>query len=305
HPAWLVSQWVDQRGVEEAIALCEANNQFPPLTVRVNTLKGSREQVIQQLHNDGIEASPTLFSPVGLRIKNPPALASWGSLQQGWLQVQDEAAQLVSLILAPKPGERILDLCAAPGGKTTHLAELMEDQGEICAVDISPIKLQLVQENCQRLGISIVKPLALDATRPLPFPAGSFDGCLADAPCTGLGTLRRHPEGKWRIKEQDILRLQEMQGQILRQAAPLVKQGGILVYSTCTLTAEENEGAIEAFLSEHKEFSLEHASGLLPRECEALVDAQGYLRTLPHRHGTDGFFAARMSRSVARRHPII
>jgi 16S rRNA (cytosine967-C5)-methyltransferase len=298
HPPWLVRRWVEQRGMEDTIALCQANNQFPPLTVRVNTLKGNREQVIQQLHDEGIEASPTPFSPVGLCIKAPPVLATWGPLQQGWLQVQDEAAQLVSLILAPKPGERILDVCAAPGGKTTHLAELMEDQGEICAVDISPTKLQLVQENCRRLGISIVKAMALDTTKPLPFLAGSFDACLVDAPCTGLGTLRRHPEGKWRIKEQDILRLQEMQGQILRQAAPLVKQGGVLVYSTCTLTQEENEGVIEAFLSEHPEFRLEDASGLLPRGCERLVDAKGCLRTLPHCHGTDGFFAARMSRSA-------
>jgi len=296
HPTWLVRRWVEQLGREETIALCQANNQFPPLTSRVNTLKRSREEVIQQLHDQGIEASPTLFSPVGLCIKDPPALTTWGPLQQGWLQVQDEAAQLVSLMLAPKPGQRILDLCAAPGGKTTHLAELMQDQGEIVAVDVSPTKLQIVQENCQRLGISMVKAKALDATRPLPFPSGSFDGCLVDAPCSGLGTLRRHPEGKWRIKEQDILRLQEMQNQILRQAAPLVKQGGVLVYSTCTLTSEENEGVIEAFLSEHSEFHLENAARLLPKACEALVDEKDYLRTLPHRHGTDGFFAARIKK---------
>jgi len=297
HPLWLVRRWVDQFGRDETIALCEANNHFPPLTVRVNTLKASREAVIKRLHDQGIEASPTPFSPAGLRIKDPPSLASWGPLQQGWLQVQDEAAQIVSLILAPKPGERILDLCAAPGGKTTHLAQLMQDQGEIIAVDVSPAKLEIVQENCRRLGIAIVKVKAFDATRPLPFAPGSFDGCLVDAPCTGLGTLRRHPEGKWRIKEQDILRLQEMQGQILRQAAPLIKKdGGILVYSTCTLTQEENEGVISAFLSEHKEFSLEHVSSLLPPGCEGLVDEQGCLRTLPHRHKTDGFFAARLRR---------
>jgi 16S rRNA (cytosine967-C5)-methyltransferase len=299
HPAWLVSRWVKHYGVEETIALCLANNQFPPLIVRVNTLKTSREQVIQQLHDEGIEASPTPFSPVGLCIKDPPSLASWGPLQQGWLQVQDEAAQLVSLVLAPKPRERILDLCAAPGGKTTHLAELMQNQGEIIAVDVSQTKLAIIKENCERLGITIVKPLALDATRPLPFLPGSFDACLVDAPCTGLGTLRRHPEGKWRIKEADISRLQEMQGQIMRQAAPLVKQGGVLVYSTCTLTAEENEGVIEVFLAEHKEFSLEHAERLLPKGCEALVDEKDYFRTFPHRHNMDGFFAARMSRTAA------
>ncbi len=296
HPPWLVRRWVEQFGREETMALCQANNQFPSLTVRVNTLKASREEVMKRLHAEGIEASLTPFSPVGLRIESPPTLASWWPLQQGWLQVQDEAAQLVSFVLAPKPGQRILDLCAAPGGKTTHLAQLMQNQGEIVAVDLSPTKLQLVQENCRRLGIFIVKTLALDATRPLPFAPRSFDGCLVDAPCSGLGTLRRHPEGKWRIKEQDILRLQEMQGQILRQAAPLIKEGGILVYSTCTLTQEENEGVIDTFLSEHKEFSLEHAARLLPTECEGLLDAEGYLRTLPHRHKTDGFFAARVRR---------
>ena len=296
HPSWLVRRWVEQFGREETIALCEANNQFPPLTSRVNTLKASRVEIIKRLHDQGIEASPTLFSPVGLRIESPPALTTWGPLQQGLLQVQDEAAQLVSLILAPKPGERVLDLCAAPGGKTTHMAELMQNQGEIIAVDVSPTKLQLVQENCQRLGISMVKAKALDATRPLPFPPGSFDGCLVDAPCTGLGTLRRHPEGKWRNRGADITRLQEMQGQILRQAALLVRQGGILVYSTCTLTQEENEGVIEAFLTEHKEFALENAARLLPRECEGLVDEKGCLRTMPHRHGMDGFFAARIKK---------
>ena len=296
HPAWLVSRWVEQFGAEETMDLCAANNQFPSLTVRVNTLKASREEVIQQLQAEGIEAPPTPFSPVGICIKDPPALASWEPLQQGRLQVQDEAAQLVSLILAPKPGQRILDLCAAPGGKTTHLAELMQNQGEIIAVDVSQTKLTIVQENCRRLRISIVKALARDATAPLPFPAGSFDGCLVDAPCSGLGTLRRHPEGKWRIKEQDITRLQEIQGRILRQAAPLVKQGGVLVYSTCTLTKEENEGVVETFLTEHKEFSVENAAALLPTGCEGVVDAKGCLRTLPHRHGTDGFFAGRLRR---------
>jgi 16S rRNA (cytosine967-C5)-methyltransferase len=295
-PAWLVSRWVEQMGREETVALCEANNQFPPLTVRVNTLKGSRDEVMKRLHDEGIAASPTPFSPVGLCIKDPPSLATWRPLQQGWVQVQDEAAQLVSYILDPKPGQRILDLCAAPGGKTTHLAELMQNQGEIIAVDVSKAKLVIIKENCQRLGISIVKPVALDATRLLPFPSGSFDGCLVDAPCSGLGTLRRHPEGKWRIKEQDIPRLQEMQEQILRQAAPLIKEGGCLVYSTCTLTAEENEKVIEAFLGEHPEYHLENAAAFLPQGCEELADDKGYLRTFPHRHNMDGFFAARIRR---------
>jgi 16S rRNA (cytosine967-C5)-methyltransferase len=297
HPRWMVRRWVDQWGTEETIALCQAHNQIPPLTVRVNTLKGSLGEVMDQLHNEKIGATPTLFSPVGLVINHPPPLTTWGLLQEGWLQVQDEAAQLVSMLLAPQPGERVLDLCAAPGGKTTHLAQLMEDQGEIKAVDVSQTKLGMLQENCQRLGITIVKAVVQDAAVSLPFPPGSFDCVLVDVPCTGLGTLRRNPDGKWRVKEADILRLQKLQQAILTRAATMVKREGVLVYSTCTMTPEENEGVIEVFLSERKEFHLEDASPLLSPRCEGVVDSKGYLRTLPSRHGTDGFFAARIRRS--------
>jgi 16S rRNA (cytosine967-C5)-methyltransferase len=264
--------------------------------MRVNILKGSRDDVINRLHDEKIEATPTPFSPVGVFLQHPPPLTSWGLLQEGWLQVQDEASQLVSFILAPHPGERVLDVCAAPGGKTTHVAQVMEDQGEIVAVDVSPGKLTLLQENCRRLGISIVKALNRDAQSPLPFSDGSFDRVLVDAPCTGLGTLRRNPDGKWRVTEGDIPRLQKLQGQILAQAAPLVKGGGVLVYSTCTMTPEENEGVIESFLSAQEGFHLEEVSSYLPPGCEGLIDEKGYFRTFPHRQRTDGFFAARMRR---------
>jgi 16S rRNA (cytosine967-C5)-methyltransferase len=213
------------------------------------------------------------------------------------LQVQDEATQLISLVLAPQPGERVLDLCAAPGGKTTHLAQLMDNQGEIVAIDVSQAKLELLQENCRRLGITIVETKTHDATTPLPFPPASFDRLLVDVPCTGFGTLRRNPDGKWRLKEEDIPRLQQIQEKILTQAATMVKKEGVLVYSTCTMTAEENEGVIEAFLSEQEGFHLEDVSPSLPPGCEGLVDTKGYFRTLPHRHAMDGFFAARIRRS--------
>jgi 16S rRNA (cytosine967-C5)-methyltransferase len=298
HPLWIVRRWVDQWGTKETMALCQADNQVPPFTVRVNTLKGSREKVLTQLYDETIEATPTPFSPVGIAITKPPPLDTWGLLQEGLLQVQDEAAQFISMLLNPQPGERVLDVCAAPGGKTTHLAQLMGDQGEIVAMDVSQPKLELLQENCRRLGITIVKALAQDAAASPPFPPGSFDRVLVDVPCTGLGTLRRNPDGKWRVKEEDIPRLQQIQGKILTQAATMVKKEGVLVYSTCTLTSEENEGVIETFLSERKEFRLEDASLALPPGCKGLVDSTGYLRTLPHRHGMDGFFAARLSRTA-------
>ena len=296
HPPWLVQRWLAQWGVVDTIALCEANNRIPPLTVRVNTLKGGRDEVIDRLSNTKIDATPTTFSPVGLSIPNPPSLSSWGLLQEGWLQVQDEAAQLVSYIVAPLPGERVLDVCAAPGGKTTHLADMMKDQGEIVAVDISAGRLGIVEANCRRLGISLVKTMRHDAAQPLPFPAGSFDRVLVDAPCTGLGTWRRNPDGKWRVAEADISRLQHVQQAILSQAAPLVRPGGVLVYATCTMTPEENEGVIAPFLSAHDDFYHEGVMSFLPPGCDDLVDEQGDYRTVPHRHGIDGFFAVRMRR---------
>jgi 16S rRNA (cytosine967-C5)-methyltransferase len=264
--------------------------------MRVNTLQVSRDEVIHRLREEKIVADPTSFSPLGIIIQDPPPLTSWSIFQEGWLQVQDEASQLVSYIVAPRPGERILDVCAAPGGKATHLAQLMGNQGEIVAIDVSSGKLTLLRENCRRLGISIVKALNCDARSPLPFSDGSFDRVLVDAPCTGLGTLRRHPDAKWRVEADDITRLQKLQGQILAQAAPLVKQGGFLVYSTCTTTGEENEGVIESFLATQEGFRLEDISSYLPTGCDRLIDEKGYFRTFPHCHGIDGFFAARMRR---------
>jgi 16S rRNA (cytosine967-C5)-methyltransferase len=296
HPRWLVQRWLAQGGVTDTIALCETNNRFPALTVRVNTLKGNRDEAIRRLRDTKIAATPTTFSPVGLTIPNPPPLPSWGQLQEGWLQVQDEAAQLVSYIVGPLPGERVLDVCAAPGGKTTHLAAMMQDQGEIIAMDISAARLGIVRENCHRLGISLVRTVQHDATRPLTFLTSLFDRVLVDAPCTGLGTWRRNPDGKWRITESDISRLQLLQRAILMQAASLVRRGGVLVYATCTMTPEENEGVIGPFLSARDDFYHEDLTPFLPRGCDDLVDEDGDFRTAPHRHGMDGFFSARMRR---------
>lgn len=296
HPKWLVRRWVEEFDIEEATRLCVANNQIPSFTFRVNTLKAKRDEVSAALQGEGIKADPTPYSPVGLIINEPPLFERWRMFQQGWLQVQDEAAQLVSFILAPQPGQRVLDLCAAPGGKTTHLAELMQNKGEVVALDISDAKLCLVKDNCRRLGISIVKTISHDATTPFPFPPRSFDRVLVDVPCTGLGTLRRNPDIKWQVKERDIWRLAALQKEILRQAAPMVKEGGAIVYSTCTLTNEENEEVIEAFLAEQEAFAIENAAAFLPNGGNQLVDEKGFLRTFPHRHRTDGFFAARLQR---------
>lgn len=290
HPPWMVKMWVERWGVEETEALCRANNTIPPLTVRTNTLKIDREGLLKRLEAEGMEPRPTPYSPWGVILGKPEGLTEGEAFREGLFQVQDEAAQLISWLLGPKPGERVLDLCAAPGGKTTHMAELMGDEGEIVAVDVSPQKLKLLKENCLRLGLRIVRPRRADATAPLPFRPGSFDRVLADVPCTGLGVLRRHPDAKWRLRPEDPKRLSRIQLQILREGARMLKGQGLMLYSTCTLTIEENEGVIEEFLMDGG-FELLDPREKFP-ELEGLFSPEGFLLTLPHRHGTDGFFAA-------------
>lgn len=201
---------------------------------------------------------------------------------------------MVGFLLGPKPGERILDACAAPGGKTTHLAEMMEDRGEIIATDVSLRGIEKVNQNIQRLGLAAVRPVKADVSQELTGTlALPYDRILADLPCSGLGTLRSHPEAKWHKSETDIERLNRVQKKILNRLSVYLKPGGTLVYSTCTLTKEENERVVEAFLERHEEFTLENAAEFLPESARRMV-SENYFLALPHRDRTDGFFAARM-----------
>ena len=304
HPRWLVERWVTEFGPEIAKKLCAANNQKPPFTVRTNTLKISREVLGEQFSALSISSLPTQFSPEGLILAKSPFPAEEGLFQKGMYFVQDEASQVIPHLLGPQPGERVLDACAAPGGKTTHLAQLMKDRGEILALDLQGSKIRLIQENCTRLGISIVRATPADASRPLPFPSDDlFDRILVDAPCTGLGILHRNPEAKWRRKPEDILRLQHLQGGLLDNVSSRLKPGGILVYSTCTMTREENDWAVASFLKSHPDFELEDLRSLSPSSYHSLIDARGYLQTYPEMitrnedYRMDGFFAARMRKS--------
>jgi len=233
---------------------------------------------------------------VGLRV------AAGGPLDPGDRRyyIQDEASQLVALLLGPAPGETVLDACAAPGGKATHIAQLMEDRGSLLAVDRSPARLKAVVRAAGRLGATIVRTLAADAARPLApgdIPPGGFDAVLVDAPCTGLGVLRRTPDIKLRRREGDIKRSSELQGELLENLSATVRRGGRLVYSVCTFEPEETDEVVDAFLSTHRDFSLEDARGRLPPACGPLVDERGFMRTMPHRGGMDGFFAARLRRA--------
>ena len=294
HPEWLVQRWLADFGMEEAISLMRANNERSPLIVRVNTLKCSREELLDRFLRAGIDANPTNCSPQGIAIVSGPAVVELPGFAEGLFQVQGESAQLVSYLLGPQSGERILDACAAPGGKSTHIAEMMRDEGAVIALDISVQSIERIRENMTRLRLKSIQAIRSDASVKLSNSlAAVYDRILVDAPCSGLGTLRSHPEIKWQRDESDIKRLSNLQSQILGNVASYLKPAGVLVYSTCTLTGAENQQLIETFLEQHPGFKLEDAARYLPNSASHMVRGK-YYQALPHRDNTDGFFAARM-----------
>ncbi|OPY57194.1 MAG: Ribosomal RNA small subunit methyltransferase B [Pelotomaculum sp. PtaU1.Bin035] len=295
HPAWLVERWLNQFGLEETAALCRANNEPAPNTVRTNTLKLTRAGLAARLSEEGLTVRETNFAPEGINIEGFFTINSLAAFREGLFQVQDESSMLAGTALMPCPGACVLDSCSAPGGKTTHLAQLMENRGEILAVDIYPHKLKLIKENCDRLGVSIVRGLARDA-RELPEQLREWaDFVLVDAPCSGLGVLRRRPDARWRKAPGQIPAIVQIQAGILAGAARCLKKGGVLVYSTCTTTPEENLGQVEDFLARQPDFELEDLTPFLPDNLDFKgTMARGYLEILPHLHGIDGFFISRM-----------
>lgn len=298
HPEWLVRRWLDQFGREETELLLEANNEDPPLTLRANRLRTDRDVLVERLRARGLDAAPARWSPQAIHLRRASAPDELPGYKEGFFQIQGEASQLVGRLLDPKPGERVLDGCAAPGGKTTHIAELMGDSGEIIATDISARGLEKLRGSAARLGLKSIRPFHQDAASGLSAPlAAPYDRILVDAPCTGLGTLRSHPEAKWHREERDIQRLSALQKKILNRLSPYLKPGGILVYATCTLTREENEEVVEDFLARQRDFILEDPRDYLPQNAGPLLSGI-YFLALPHKHETDGFFAARM-RKVA------
>jgi len=294
-PEWLVSQWLDQLGLPETEALAEASSRQPPLTLRANTLRTTRDELLGLFRDRGVAAAPCTHSPHGIRVEGRHQITALPGYREGLFCVQDEASQMVALLLAPQPGERVLDCCAAPGGKATHLAQLMANQGEVLATDISRTKLPLIREAAQRLGIDCLAVATADLHHPETFPAGTFDRVLLDAPCSGLGVIRRNPEAKWRLTPDDIQRLATAQKAMCANAATLVKSGGILIYSTCSTSREENEQVVQDFLSHHPDYVLENLNERFPDHRE-LFTAEGMFRAWPHRHGMDGFFAARLKK---------
>ncbi|MGH7797146.1 MAG: 16S rRNA (cytosine(967)-C(5))-methyltransferase RsmB [Candidatus Binatia bacterium] len=294
HPEWLVQRWLDEFGPDQAQALMRANNEKTPVTLRVNSLKCTRDDLSDRLLRDGIQATPTPWSPQGVLLPSAGAVENLPGFGEGLFQIQGEASQLVSYLLSPLAGERILDACAAPGGKTTHIAELMKDSGELVALDTSARGIEKIRQNMQRLGLNSVRVLRADAGEQFAESiAGPYDRLLVDAPCSGLGTLRAHPEIKWHRDENDIRRLSALQLKILHRVAGYLKAGGILVYSTCTLTRDENEQTVNNFLAAHPEFELQDGARYLPQQARHMVMRE-YFQALPQRDNTDGFFAARL-----------
>jgi len=291
HPAWLVRRWSKRLGQAEAEALCRADNEPAPVCVRVNRARATREEVIGLLAKVGVVAQPTPYSPLGLWLEDPGPVAALEPFRAGLFQVQDEAAQLVSLAAQAMPGMRVLDACAAPGAKACHLAEQLKGEGEVFAVDIHERKLRRLEEEANRLGVTgQLRLRAADATRPLPLPERSFDLVLLDAPCSGLGTLRRHPELRYRRTEADLARLAALQRALAENLLRYVRPGGAFVYAVCS--PEPEEGPEQAAWLCTKRLTLSALSAPDVPWGE-VTGPDGGLATLPHRHHTDGFYAAR------------
>jgi 16S rRNA (cytosine967-C5)-methyltransferase len=295
HPPWLVRRWAAGFGAEEAANLAAANNASAPVSFRVNTLKADGEAVIKDLRDAGLSVAPSRVAPGGWRVEGGGGAVAGvlrGLASEGLVYMQDEASQLVAHVLGARAGERVLDACAAPGSKTTHVAELAGGGAQVVAGDLHEHRLRVVAEACARLGVGSVSTVVLDAEEGLPFADGAFDRVLVDAPCTGTGTLRHNPEIRWRIKPENIRALRAVQSRILSNAARVVRRGGRLVYSTCSVEREENEEVVEAFLGANPDFKQAEAA---PAPA-ALLLPSGAARTWPHRDDVDGFFVAALEK---------
>ena len=297
HPEWLVRRWLARFGWAETVALLEADNVAPAFTIRANRLRTSREELLAQLGREGVAAEPGRYHPQALNLLEHPAVTEIPAFGRGLFTVQDETSMLATAALDPRPGDTVLDACAGLGGKTTHLAELMGDDGRVIATDIHPYKLEQLRAAAARLGVGIVEARRADARELGGELEGRADAALVDAPCTGLGVLRRRPDARWKKRESMLDEMPELQYEILVSAARCLRPGGVLVYSTCSIEPEENGAVVRRLLSQQPGFSLDPLRPHLPASLEPdLGPGAGELQLLPHRHGVDGFYVARLRR---------
>jgi 16S rRNA (cytosine967-C5)-methyltransferase len=296
-PDWLAERLLARMSPEAMLELARALNQPAPLDLRVNAVKATREEVLAQLLADGQTVEPCPYAPMGLRIKGRPALARHPMFLEGKFEVQDEGSQLLGHLLAPKRGEMVVDFCAGAGGKTLLLGALMRSTGRLYAFDVSDRRLAKLKPRLARSGLSNVHPVMISGENDTKVKrlAGKIDRVLVDAPCSGLGTLRRNPDLKWRQTPESVAELARKQADILGGAARLVKPGGRLVYATCSILPEENEGVVDAFLAAHPEFLRLSAAEVLTKQ-GITIDCGEDMRLAPHLHGTDGFYAAVLER---------
>lgn len=299
-PEWVVERLRLHHDDAAILALGRAMQQPAPLDLRVNTLKANRDEVLQSLQAEGYDAKATPWSPQGIRLKDKPALNKHALFLSGKFEVQDEGSQLLGLLLAPKRNDMVVDFCAGAGGKTLMLGALMNSQGRLYAWDISEKRLTNLKPRLARSGLSNVQPqlIAHENDSKVKRLAGKIDRVLVDAPCSGLGTLRRNPDLKFRQSEQSVAELNAKQAAILASAARLLKSGGRLVYATCSVLHEENQTVVEGFLAAHPDFRLVPAGEVLAQQKIAL-EMGDYLELSPQRHNTDGFFAAVLERHAA------
>ncbi len=294
-PDWIIQVWVEQLGFAQTEQLCQWMNKTPTIDLRVNPLRTSREEVHTALQSVGVLSKPFPLLPQALRL-----IGSTGSIQnlpgfsEGWWTVQDSSAQLVGYLLDPQSGEVVIDACAAPGGKTTHIAELMGDEGKIWACDRTPSRLRKLEENAQRLKLQSIQICTGDS-RNLPQFRNCADRVLLDAPCSGLGTMHRHADARWRQTPETVQELSILQKELLSHVSTFVKPGGLLVYATCTLHPAENEGVISSFLTEHPNWEIEHPS--IDSPAREYSTPQGWIKVWPHQQDMDGFFMVRLKKS--------
>jgi len=298
-PDWVVDRLRPHYADEEILELGRVLQQAAPLDLRVNTLKAKLDEVIEDLKAADIAVERMPYAPQGLRIKGKPALQSLPVFRDGLIEIQDEGSQLLGYLVSPKRGEMIVDFCAGAGGKTLLLGAMMQNEGRLYAFDISERRLTNLKPRLKRSGLSNINPVLIDSERDQRVKrlAGKIDRVLVDAPCSGLGTLRRNPDLKQRQTEDGIAELIAKQDAILNAAAPLLKPGGLLVYATCSVLYEENEARAEAFTAAHPEFEVVECGDLL-RQARIPLEMGRYLRLMPHRHHTDGFFAAAWRRKL-------
>jgi len=301
-PPWIAERWLERFPPEEAAALARASNEPARVTIRTNRLRTTRDALIAGLRARSIEAAPCAMAPDGIALGRGSAPHRDDAFVAGECTVQDEASQLVVELLDPQPGERVLDLCSAPGTKATAIAERVGPRGRVVACDRHRGRLRLVARDARRLGLDSIEVVLRDGTEALddlvPDGSAGFDRVLVDAPCSGLGSLRRNPDARWRVRPADVDALADLQRRLLDRAASVVRPGGVLVYSTCTLLPEENERQAEGFAERHPEFA-RCARRDLPTSLTPALRDDGTLECLPHVHGTDGFFAVRFVRAAS------